>query len=431
MLPLIDLLITGYMISRTGGIDSPLYSFLFISALVAIVRSHYMGIITWSTLIAVVFTLAAGTAGTVDWIKLGIKIGYLYLFGLFGAYLIDRTYMVAEEVSNKLVRRNDNLIRLTTDLNRVSGSSDLDQIFDRTLMIIQENQTSPLLAIMVFDAHDNLKIIKSIGWTDTDISSYNRYPLTKYSLILAPMMAFRKPLLCENLTRHTELLQSFERTKVQSFFAFPLIVQEEVVGVVSIADPQPRTITREDVEIMASIVNQAGISIQNVLCLKEEQKKANTDGLTGLYNRRYFNEYLERLALGLKEGSVVSLILMDIDNFKNYNDTYGHPAGDLLLRRVGQVILNTVREQDIPARYGGEEFAVILPDSGHRQALEVAERIRAAVEEIKDLKRRVTVSVGVSTLPDCGREWSELVEFADRSLYYAKQTGKNRVCSGY
>jgi len=432
VLPFFDLLVTGYMVSRTGGIDSALYSFLYIPALVAIVRSRYAGMLAWTTVVGVVFTFAAQAAGAVDWVKLGVKIGYIYLFGFFGVFLIDRTYMVAEEVSNQLARKNNDLKRLTTDLNRVSGSSDLEQIFEQTMAIIQQNLTSSMLAVMVFNERGDLKIVRANGWSAEDIQRYNHFPLTKYSLSLAPVMAFKRPLLNDEFTRHTELLKAFEGISVRSFFAFPLIVQEEVVGIIAITDPQLRSFAEEDVDIVMSIVNQAGIAIQNVLSFKEEQKKANTDGLTGLYNRRYFNEHLELLARsGLQEGFPVSLILMDVDNFKKYNDTFGHPAGDVLLRKVAQVVMDSVREEDIPARYGGEEFAVILPNLENHKALEVAERIRGSIEGIWDLKRPVTVSVGVATIPDQGKNWMELIEFADKSLYYAKNIGKNRVCSGY
>lgn len=427
-----DLLVIGYMISRTGGIDSVLYSFLFIPALIATIRSRYAGMIAWVTVISTVFVLAAQAAGTVDYIKLGIKIGYIYLFGFFGVFLIDRTYLVTEEVSHQLTRKNSELKRLTTALNRVSRSSDLDQIFEQTLAIIQQNLTASMLAVLVFNERGDLKIVNAKGWSEEDIKRYNHFPLTKYSLSLAPVMAFKRPLLNNDFTRHTELLKAFEDTNVRSFFAFPLIVQEEVVGIITITDTQARSFADEDVEIVMSIVNQAGIAIQNVLSFKEEQRKANTDGLTGLFNRRYFNEQIELWCrTGLQEGFPVSLILMDVDNFKKYNDTFGHPAGDVLLRKVAQVVMEAVREEDIPTRYGGEEFAVLLPYLDNYTALEIAERIRVAVERIWDLKRPVTVSVGVATLPDQCKNWMELIEFADKSLYYAKNIGKNRVCSGY
>jgi diguanylate cyclase (GGDEF)-like protein len=121
---------------------------------------------------------------------------------------------------------------------------------------------------------------------------------------------------------------------------------------------------------------------------------------------------------------------LDIDNFKKYNDSFGHPEGDLLLKKVARLIVDLVGECGLAARYGGEEFAVILPGLDTKAGLEIGERIRAGIEAIRDLKHPITVSVGVGNLPDHAEDWRTLIEYADKSLYYAKNSGKNRVCCG-
>lgn len=165
---------------------------------------------------------------------------------------------------------------------------------------------------------------------------------------------------------------------------------------------------------------------------------ANIDGLTGIYNHRFFHESLkEKIVSCKKSQNPISLILLDIDYFKHYNDLYGHQKGDEVLRKIGFILKNNVRIKDIPARYGGEEFAVILPNSSEKEAIFIAEKIRLAVERHKfegeenQPKGKITVSVGISTFPDKAKNDVELIKSADDALYRAKFFNKNRVETYY
>ncbi|HLD40668.1 MAG TPA: diguanylate cyclase [Candidatus Omnitrophota bacterium] len=149
------------------------------------------------------------------------------------------------------------------------------------------------------------------------------------------------------------------------------------------------------------------------------------DGLTGLYNRRYFNELmtLEFSKLNRSQDTL-SLLMIDVDNFKKYNDTNGHPAGDKLLKDAAQVFGSVVRDVDSVCRYGGEEFAVLLPQASKEEAALVAERLRAQV----NLYLGATVSIGIGSAPADAQEAQALIDKADAALYQAKQTGKNKFC---
>ena len=149
------------------------------------------------------------------------------------------------------------------------------------------------------------------------------------------------------------------------------------------------------------------------------------DGLTGLFNRRYFNELLGIESNRLKRyPSVLSLLMLDIDNFKNYNDTQGHLAGDELLRGFGKLLKSSARASDIMCRYGGEEFVIMLPQTDKKGAQIIAERLRVQV----GLYLPTTVSIGVASYPDDAIELIKLVDKADGALYQAKKTGKNKWC---
>lgn len=166
--------------------------------------------------------------------------------------------------------------------------------------------------------------------------------------------------------------------------------------------------------------------------LAELASKASRDPLTGLFNRRYLNLALEREIMIAAGGDApLSLIILDVDYFKTYNDKYGHPAGDEVLKMTGSILTSTLRQCDIIARYGGEEFLVVLPNTGPEGASRVAEKIRRAVEEYPFPHRdsqpggKLTVSLGAACFPEHSHDAAELVDLADKAMYRAKQEGRN------
>ncbi len=168
----------------------------------------------------------------------------------------------------------------------------------------------------------------------------------------------------------------------------------------------------------------------------ELQRLTNVDGLTGLSNRRYFNDYSgPQWKLAIREQAPIAILMIDVDNFKKYNDTYGHLAGDEVLKSVGAAMLRSfARPTDLPARFGGEEFVVLLPATPIESLLTLGDRLRANVEELKiphsasGVCGHVTVSVGgAAAIPNPEDTLLALVEAADQALYEAKASGKNRV----
>lgn len=161
---------------------------------------------------------------------------------------------------------------------------------------------------------------------------------------------------------------------------------------------------------------------------RQLEAQATTDPLTGLMNRRALQQHLRvQRALAVRQGHPLSLLMIDVDHFKRYNDRFGHPAGDQALRGMGEALLHAVRESDLVARYGGEEFVALLPHAGVEEAAIVAERIRAAIEAYVFDHESITVSIGVATLPVHAQSPTRLMQMADRALYRAKQDGRNCV----
>jgi two-component system cell cycle response regulator len=159
---------------------------------------------------------------------------------------------------------------------------------------------------------------------------------------------------------------------------------------------------------------------------RELEALATTDGMTGLWNHRTFHEqFLEELSISKRAGTSVALLLIDVDRFKSYNDSFGHPAGDEALRVVARLLKTNVREDDLPARYGGEEFAAILPATNAQEAVDIAERIRKACEAETFPCRPVTLSIGIVVSDDGNVD--TMIERADQALYMAKRNGRNQV----
>jgi diguanylate cyclase (GGDEF)-like protein len=210
-------------------------------------------------------------------------------------------------------------------------------------------------------------------------------------------------------------------------------VQARVSGVVSVAR-RDRPFSQGERDLFHYLAEQAAVSIENVGLHETVERQAVTDELTGLFNRRRFQEAMAtEVERSKRFGQPVGLVLLDLDDFKTVNDTYGHQQGDLVLREVARVLRETSREIDEPARYGGEELAVVLPGTDLGGAYNLAERVRAGIEELAlpvldgEGALRVTASFGVATLPGSADDMRGLIAAADEALYRAKRAGKNRT----
>lgn len=221
-----------------------------------------------------------------------------------------------------------------------------------------------------------------------------------------------------------------------SLALIPLLIEEEVWGIVVIfCGESAAALIKNEESFFLLMVSQASIALGNAI----HRGLASVDRLTQLYNRNFLQKRLkEEIEFCNRQQLPMSILMIDIDNFKNINDTYGHHEGDVVLKHLAQVFTKSVRLTDVCARYGGEEFVIVLPgiSEGKDEKISIAERIRAAVEAtefvvIGEKKVSVTVSIGVTVRrypADKDADIEELIKRADTKLYQAKKEGRNRVC---
>lgn len=225
------------------------------------------------------------------------------------------------------------------------------------------------------------------------------------------------------------------RGKHADYICLPLIANSEILGVLHLSRLGGHTMKNGVPWAAASIAERVAIAISVIKREERLQIRATRDALTGIYNRRFMEEALTiEQSRAERLGSSIGLMMVDVDYFKRFNDSFGHDAGDALLRGIGRLLRRTMREGDMPCRYGGEEFVVILPGADLSHTRERAEAIRAAIERWKPQNEgqtlgQVTVSIGVAALPLSGNSWQAALKVADKALYAAKHGGRNRVAA--
>jgi diguanylate cyclase (GGDEF)-like protein/putative nucleotidyltransferase with HDIG domain len=234
-----------------------------------------------------------------------------------------------------------------------------------------------------------------------------------------------------DLKRHHKFWtwESHLQQGIRSVLYVPLSVTDRTIGSLILASRKSNAYSRRQIKLLEKVALQIAAPIENAQLYARLEQKSRIDELTGLFNRRYFEERLkEELSRHSRYGDVFSIFMIDLDNFKAYNDVYGHPAGDILLGQIGKIIRNSVRNVDQAFRYGGDEFVAILPQTARDAAYVVAERVRRQIaEEMEKRAIAVTCSIGLASYPSDGMLSGELVDVADTALYNAKRTGGNRI----
>ena len=221
---------------------------------------------------------------------------------------------------------------------------------------------------------------------------------------------------------------NFYHQGLRTVVYLPLISKGEAIGSLIIASQQPEAYNQRHIKLLEQLASQIAMPLENAQLYAQAEAKARIDELTGLLNRRTLDEMIDNeISRHSRYGGVFSLAILDLDSFKTYNDTYGHPEGDILLRQVGNVIKGAIRNADCAFRYGGDEFAILLPQTSIDDALQVTERVRERIaSDIDSGDINVTASIGLANWPDDGVSHTDIIAAADVTLYRAKHSGGNQ-----
>jgi diguanylate cyclase (GGDEF)-like protein len=246
------------------------------------------------------------------------------------------------------------------------------------------------------------------------------------------------PLLIEDIKKDfrfdLEKLKFQDLRPVSSLISAPFITEHRLLGILRLDNPHPHLFSQYDLRFLVKICDLGAVALENSELFQKTRDLAIHDGLTSLYTKGYFLERLkEECKRGIRQHSVFSLLMLDIDFFKNYNDRFGHTAGDIVLKNLSRNIIESLTGLDpIVSRFGGEEFCIILEKVDKKKAYSLACALRERIEKDKIILRRqetnITVSIGIAAFPlDAGDE-EELIQKADKAMYEAKLKGRNQVC---
>lgn len=313
----------------------------------------------------------------------------------------------------------------------VTSSLELENIFKIVVTLLQENYEYNFVSIYLLEG-DILRLGAQVGYP-TDLAIHE---IRITNGVTGRAIRTRQTQFLPNVNDDPSFLRaSYE---VQSEICVPLVKDKIVLGVLNVESTELRPLTKKDVELLDAFARPVAMAIDNARMHARVKSLALTDGLTNLINRRAFDQALDtELARATRYQHPLSLIILDLDSFKAYNDLHGHPAGDERLKSIAAILSENVRHPDIAARYGGEEFAVILPHTDKTGALVMAERLRIATasqssENIPSPGHPVagfTISLGVASFPQDGKTEKELLLAADNAELHAKRLGKNQTCA--
>ncbi len=348
----------------------------------------------------------------------------------FAAFLLDTI------ISRKMFSASTNgLAAMNLALNLSPTFQDPDALYESIVDVSSKMVDAEKVSLMLPEEDRTELFIKAVRGINKVIAKNIRVKVGEG--IAGKVYQKGEPLMVSDIEKNLST-KTRPNYKTNSFVSIPLRIGDETIGVLNLADKiNGEVFSQADMEFLRYFASYASIAIKgsHYYSISEQMRTLSiTDALTGIFNRRYFDDRLfEELQRAVRYDSVFSLAILDIDDFKLFNDTEGHVSGDEMLKAITDISRESLRSIDILARFGGEEFAIIMPQTERDEAFLVAERVRKNITELMPLRwksfprEKITVSIGIATFTGEVKDAKTLIKNADRALYRAKVKGKNRT----
>jgi len=436
-----DIIFLPVFIWFTGGITSSFYLFFYLTVSVAAYILVFPAALAVTALLTVPYiVIVIGQLSSDLFFDFSMRIGFMWIFFLALSYVSE--YLHKSE--GRLMKLFNTLNQRTSELEK--SQAQLEMIYENTRVLASilepDDVVREVMRIMgkTLGYTNCVMILKNTGgafyYRARSINGRTNYNLrllglSGNELIARAAQAGEAVRIPDTGTRDDYHLLS---ASTRSAIIIPMTFHGHATGLLVAESNDKGAFGERDEQLLSVVARSAGLALENAELLKRTEELSIMDELTESFNYRYFvQKFQEEKRRAVRYRLPLSIIMIDIDWFKKLNDGYGHEAGNVVLRRLAQIVKECIRDVDIFARYGGEEFVVILPQTPLIEARRIGERIRTQVETtIIDTgttgKVKITVSIGVSSYPENGRSEEELVSVADQALYQAKGSGKNLVC---
>lgn len=287
---------------------------------------------------------------------------------------------------------------------------------------------TPAGALGLFDEKNECMVLIASKGFSADFKQVDKWDIRKGGLT-SHILNRKTPLIIHDIRDYPNPNLLLVREGVVSILATPLTIEGRIVGVLYVNDFKERLFRAEDVSLFSLLSIYAALTIERVKSIEEMRLMSITDGLTGLYNHRYIMEQMyKEIHRASRHGRPFSIIMMDIDHFKDYNDEFGHLEGNKVLKGIARFLKKAARATDTVGRFGGEEFCIIVPEIRRDGAAAFAKRLLNEIAASLLFNKTVTVSGGIAVFPKDGKTPLDLIKKADMLLYKAKNQGRNRVC---